>query len=170
MDGANALPEPYWNPGRRVFALWALIVLVGFIGTHLDQESPTKTNLIWVLLSVFGLGYMKKHMPFSDKPLRNIFLVWLVLVVLGIGFSQAAFYSASYGWLTQYLGAIWLGIMAAGHALTGIIDKKGVYITTTGMQLAALGALLFVPALFGIQHLVAGLVGALAMVWLILYA
>lgn len=170
VDGSNALPEPYWNAGRRVFAVWAAIVLVGFLGTQMYQENPTSVNLGWGILSLFGLGYMKKLMPFSEPALKKIYGVWFAIVVLGIAFSQAAFYSPTYGWLTQYLGAIWLGLMALGHGLTGLIDKKGVYGVTVGMQVAALAAILFLPSVLAIQYVVAGLVGALAMIWLILYA
>lgn len=169
-SGANALPKPYWNAGRRVFALWGLIVLSGFIGTHFDQTDATKVDLIWVVLSVIGLAYMKKQMSFEYKDLRNIFITWLVVIVFGIAMSQAAFTYVSLARLSGYLGAFWLVIMALGHAITGLIDKKKLYIATTGLQLVAALAIYMTPMLILYQYLIAGVVGALAMVMLILYA
>ncbi len=169
VAGATA-PVSYWNDGRKVFMLWAVIVLVGFIGTQYDQSSFNKVNGIWAILSIIGLVYMKMKMSFAYADLKRIYLVWLVLIVLGVAFSQAAFLNASLAQYIQYLGAIWLFIMAAGHALTGIIDKKKLYIGTTAIQVIAGVAVLLVPGALEVQYLIAGIVGAASMIALVLYA
>ena len=166
----NAAPEGYWNAGRRVFMLWAVIVLAGFIGTHKDQADPDKINLYWAVLSIVGLAYMKKQMPFTDGVLKRIFMTWFWIILFGMIVSVVAFKTAALAMLSGYLGVFWLVLMAAGHAITGKIDKKTVYVTTTGMQLLAAVCILMIPALLPLQYMVAGLVGALAMVWLVLFA
>ena len=161
--------EPYWNDGRKVFMLWAVIVLVGFLGTQYDQSSPEKVNGIWVVLSLVGLAYMKMKMSFQYADLKKIYLTWLVLIFAGIAYSEWIFYSA-YAPISQYLGGIWLFIMALGHAITGLIDKKKLYVGTTLLQVVAGFAVIYSPELAPNQYLVAGIVGALSMIALVLYA
>lgn len=165
----------YWNPIRRVFLVWAVIVLGGFLLTYWNLTAgPNTINLWWAVVALVGLIYTKKQMPFSDAGLRNIFLVWAVIIAFGIILSHAIFYSLPLLPYSQYLGAIWLALMALGHAVTGLIDKKKLYVLTVALQIAAAILIVFLmpsmPALFAVQYLVAGLVGAAAMVLLILYA
>jgi len=165
----------YWNPIRRVFLAWAVILLIGFWFTYSQITlGPTDTNIVWAVLAVCGLAYMKKQMPFSDHGLRDIFFVWFAIIVLGILFSEAIFYWPPALPYSGYLGAIWLTLMALGHCLTGILDRKKLYILTVAIQLAAafliVELLPSIPALFATQYLVAGIVGAFSMVLLILYA
>ncbi len=166
----NAAPEGYWNAGRRVFMLWAVIVFAGFIGTHKDQADPDKINLYWAILSLVGLAYMKKQMSFAYADLKKIYMTWFWVILVGMIVSVASFKTPALAQLSGYLGVFWLVIMALGHAITGKIDKKKVYITTTGMQLLAAALVFMIPALAPLQYLVAGAVGALAMVWLVLFA
>lgn len=174
MDNPAA-PISYWNPIRRVFLVWAVIVLGGFTLTYWNLAAgPSSINLGWVIVALLGLIYTKKQMPFSDAGLRNIFLVWLVVIAFGIALSQVIFSWQSLLPYSSYLGAIWLALMALGHALTGLIDKKRLYILTVSLQLIAAALIVVllpsIPALFALQYLIAGLVGAAAMVALILYA
>ncbi len=165
----------YWNPIRRVFLVWALVILVGFVFTYMSLAlGPSTINLVWVGLALIGLVYSKMQMSFSEKAFRNIFLAWTVIIVGGIALSHSMYYWPPLLMYSQYLGAIWLGLMALGHAVTGLIDKKKVYILTTLLQLIAGVCIVLllpsVPALFVLQYLIAGLVGAAAMLLLILYA
>src|SRR5882724_7501094 len=135
MDTAKA---PYWHGIRRLMLVWAAIVLFGFIGTYLHPAfMPTGTNVIWALLAVIGLVYSKKQMSFSDRGLRNIFLAWFVIIALGIALSEAVFYIPSLVSLAAYLGAVWLVLMAVGHAITGLLDKRKLYLLTVILQFAA---------------------------------
>lgn len=168
-------PAPYWHGVRRMFFLWAVIILVGFVWTYLNTAaSPTIINLGWVAFSLVGLVYSKMQMPFTSSTLRNIFFVWLAVIAAGITLTQSAFFVPSLLILVPNLGVFWLLVMALGHALTGIIDGKKFYIATVGLQLlAAVAAFVMVqanPALFAVQYLIAGAVGALSMVLLIRYA
>jgi len=160
--------EPYWNAGRKVFGLWAAIILGGFVATHYNQTD--KINYLWLALSLIGLAYMKKEMSFQYFDLKKIFLTWFYVILFGMIISFAAFSSPKLVFLSGYLGVFWLLVMALGHAITGIIDNKSVYVTTAGMQILAAGLTLYFLPLLIIQYLVAGLVGALAMIWLVLYA
>jgi hypothetical protein len=71
------------------------------------------------------------------------------------------------------IGILWLVIMGVGHAITGAIDRKKIYIATAGLQFLAAGGTMMLlsanPALFAMQYLIAGIVGALAMGILIVY-
>jgi hypothetical protein len=170
-----ATPVSYWNPIRRVFLVWAVIVLGGFTLTYWNLAAgPSNINLGWAIVAILGLIYTKKQMPFSDMALRNIFLAWFVVIAFGIALSQVIFTWQSLLPYSSYLGAIWLALMALGHALTGLIDKKKLYILTVSLQLVAAVLIVMLlpsmPVLFALQYLLAGLVGAAAMVLLILYA
>ncbi len=171
-------PESFWSPIRRMFALWVIILVVGFYGTQYGQDKgPTFTNVIWIVLGVIGVGYMKKVMPFADPvygpPNKKIFWTWFLIVFGGIVLTQASFYVAPLFMLVPYLGALWLFLMAIGHAITGLVDKKSlanVYAATTALQVAGALAILYSPTLMEPQFIFAGIVSALAMVLLIAFA
>ncbi len=176
MDISPASPEgSYWNGIRKLFLVWAVIVLAGFMFTYFEQTfSPTNINLFWAVLACIGLLYSKKQMPFSDRVLRNIFVVWLGIIIFGVAFSQVVFFWPPLFFFAGYLGAFWLVLMAFGHAVTGMIDKKKLYIFTAGIQLAA-AAFIFIfansmPALFTLQYLIAGFIGSASMAALLLFA
>jgi hypothetical protein len=156
-------------------ALWAVIILVGFVFTYYYQAlDPLSINIVWAILAIIGLTYSKRQMPFSDVVLKNIFMTWLVVIVLGIIFSHLSFVWSPLVYYASLLGAVWLVFMALGHAITGWIDGKKVYIITTALQLIA-AIYIFVsvgsmPDLYSTQYLIAGIVGAISMVLLILLA
>lgn len=167
-------PEGFWNPLRRLFALWGVIVLGGFVYTYIYIAStPLAINGMWLVLSLVGLGYTKYLLPWSETSGRLIFLTWTILVLGGIALTHAAFYSASFLFLASQIGILWLVIMGVGHGITGTIDGKKVYIVTAALHFAAAAAAYVViagnPMLFAVQYLVAGIVGAIAMGILIVY-
>lgn len=173
LSPANPVPTSYWNGIRKLFLVWAVIILAGFTFTYFAQTlSPTNINLSWAVLACIGLVYSKKQMPFSDRALRNIFFAWLGIIILGIAVSQAAFFWSPLFLVASYLGAFWLLLMAFGHAVTGIIDRKKVYIFTVAGQLAA-AVFIYIfansmPSLYTLQYLVAGVVGSASMLLLLL--
>jgi hypothetical protein len=101
-------------------------------------------------------------------------LTWLILIACGIAVTQLSFSTSSLSFVIQNVGPFWLLVMALGHAITGMFERKKIYIVTTLFQvLAAVGTSLFVsmnPADFTVQYLFAGAAGALSMIALILYA
>ncbi len=156
-------------------ALWAMIVLVGFLFTYLYQTlDPVSINLVWAVLAIIGFVYSKRQMPFSDEVLKKIFLGWLAIIVFGLLFSHLVFNWSPLFYYASYLGAVWLVLMALGHAFTGYIDRKKIYILTAGLQLVA-ALLIFIfadsmPSLYTAQYLIAGVIGAASMLILILFA
>lgn len=175
VSAPTSIPQAgFWNPLRRLFALWGVIVLGGFVFTYLYVAgTPVAINGVWLLLSLVGLGYTKYLLPWSEKSGRAIFLTWMILVLGGIALTHASFYAAPLLFLAPQIGVLWLVIMGVGHAITGGIDGKKVYIVTAALQcVAAVGmyaALAGDPMLFAVQYLVAGIVGAIAMGILIVY-
>lgn len=122
FSSANTVLQSYWNGIRKLFLVWAVIVLVGFTFVYFNQAlSPTTINVFWGILAGIGLLYSKKQMPFSDRVLRNIFWAWFGIIAFGIAISQASFFWPPLFFLSAYLGAFWLILMAFGHAVTGII-------------------------------------------------
>lgn len=163
-----------WSGIQKLFLVWAIIILAGFLFTYFNQTlNPTNINILWAVLAGFGLFYSKKQMPFDDQTLRNIFLVWLGIIIFGIAVSQSAFFWPPLFFVASYLGVLWLLLMALGHTLTGIIDKKKLYIVTVAIQLlAAVFIMVFansMPTLYSLQYLIAGLVGAGSMILLFLF-
>jgi len=68
--------RPYWGICRRVYLVWAIVILIGFVATHFHQL-PDINNL-WLLLSVVGLtymGFLLKQLQFRDRT-----LVWIGLL------------------------------------------------------------------------------------------
>lgn len=175
ISPSGVAPVAYWNGVRKLMAVWAAVIFVGFLFTYLYPTlSSTNINIVWAILSAMALIYSKRQMSWSDVSLRNIFLVWLVVIVLGLIFSEIAFSVPSLYYYASLLGAVWLVFMALGHALTGIIDRKKIYILTTALQLAA-AIYIFAsvsgdPSLYATQYLIAGIVGAISMILLILLA
>jgi len=175
QNTAAAVPEPYWNLGRKIFLLWAVVILVGFTLTYFTRTiNPTLVNLGWAGVSLAALVYMKRLMPFSDPGLRNLFLLWSVLIALGIALTEGAFTVPILVFIAPNIGVFWLVLMALGHALSGALVRKKIYIATTAFQLAAaLGAYLLIagaPEYFAVQYLIVGVAGSLSMVILIFRA
>lgn len=166
----QAVPSvSFWNPLRRMFLAWAVIILAGFIATHFNQSD--RINWAWLVLSIGGLVYMKRILPFSDRGSRNVFFVWFGVIAVGMAFSFAAFRVAFLAALSGYLGAFWLVLMALGHALTGMLDGKAVYALTALLQIVLAGVVYYnVGNALLYQHLIAGVVGSVAMGILIRYA
>ena len=173
-SSSRVTPATYWNGVRKLMALWAAIIFVGFLFTYFYQTlNPTSINIVWGILAAIGLIYSKKQMPWSDVVLRNIFLVWLIIIVLGLTLSQIIFILPPLYYYASLLGAVWLMIMALGHTLTGFIDKKKIYILTAGLQLVV-AFLIFafvnsIPSLYTLQYLIAGIVGAASMMLLLIF-
>jgi hypothetical protein len=169
-------PVRYWNPVRILFALWGLIVIGGFLFTYYDQNATiVQIDGVWVVLALIGLIYMKWLLPWRESSGRAIFLTWLVLIALGIALTHISFaIPALLMTVAPRIGVLWLIIMGLGHAITGAIDRKKIYILTALLQFAAAYGTWTVlasnPALFQDQYLVAGVVGAISMLLLVVYA
>lgn len=162
--------QPYWNICRRVYLVWAIIVFAGFIATHFYQLP--EINYLWLILSVIGLGYMGlllKQMRFWEQKLLYIALLWLLTIAFGLTISTIIFVYEPLGEMSAYLGIFWLFLMGLAHILNRVVDPSLVYLQSGGIQILT-GAICFIfEPLLSIQYLAAGLVGALAMVWLILF-
>jgi hypothetical protein len=167
MEFGKYFTKIYWNPARKVFAVWAIIILMGFIATHFYQD-PT-VNWVWTVLSVIGLWVMYKHMPLRIPKLKKIFLGWVGVIVFGMVFSFAIFSFESLYFLIGYLGIFWLLLMGIGHWLNGWFDRSKIYIYSGLVQVVAgVACYFFLPLLLN-QYIVAGVVGAVAMVMLLLF-
>ncbi len=166
-------PAGYWTPLRKLFALWGAIVLAGFVFTYLNQTAtPLLIDGVWAALSLIGLAYMKTLLPLRGSS-GAIFFTWLILIVGGIVLTHLSFTNPSLLFIAPQIGIFWLVIMGLGHAITGAIDGKKVYIATAGLQFIAAGGTAMLlssdPTLFAMQYLIAGIAGALAMGILIVY-
>lgn len=145
---------------RRACLLWAALITVSFVTAQFYQQ-PSIVWL-WLLCGLAGTGYMIKLRLSS-------YLISLVIASLAVGGSMSAlsFELAGLAWLKLYLGVFWLFMMSLTHLAASLLDRpKQVYYVSTAM-LALAGALsLLLESLLIIQFLVAGLVGALVLLWL----
>lgn len=154
----------------RVYFVWLVIVVVGFVATHFHQEN--NINALWFFLSVFGLGYMYKTMPMRVKQMRNIFLAWLIPIVFGMVISAAAFYINPQvgGYIIANLGAIWMIIMAIGFAANGAVDPPGrLYWMAVAANLAGGIACFMFDSLVPMQYVIAAIVSGWSMLSLWLF-
>lgn len=159
---------PFWNLCSRVYFVWAAIVLIGFTATQFHQLPDI--NWLWLALSAIGLGYMGLLLlqPQNRSPsLLYTGLVWLLTIGFGLAISALACLTAPLAGLLVYLGSFWLFLMGIGHFLNGIVDPPlNPYLMSGGIQLlAGVTCLIFLPVQT-FQYLVAGLVGAAAMIGL----
>ncbi|MFQ3613759.1 MAG: hypothetical protein SNJ68_08605 [Cyanobacteriota bacterium] len=166
-----ASPAPFWNICRRVYLVWAVLLLVGFAATQFHQEASI--NWLWLVISLLGLGYMVRQtsLPeFRAAGLVHLYfvgLVWTLVIALGMVLSVLPFVGrTALASLSQYLGVFWLFQMGLGHWLNGMVDPpRRPYWITGGIQILA-GIVCLVWGLEW-QFLAAGGVGALAMLLLI---
>jgi hypothetical protein len=160
---------PYWNICRRVYLVWALVIFVGFIATQFHQLPDI--NYLWLFLSLIGLGYMAlqlKQIKFKNLQLLYIGLLWLLTIAFGMAVSILCFVYEPLGEVSAYLGIFWLLLMGIAHLFNGMVDRNRTYFLTGGVQIIA-GAIGFMfEPLQTMQYLAAGIIGAGAMVWLIL--
>jgi hypothetical protein len=162
--------RPYWGICRRVYLVWAIMILIGFIATHFYQI-PNINNL-WLILSAIGLGYMGfslKQLQFRDPMLAMIGLLWLFTIAFGLMISILTFVIEPLAELSLYLGIFWLGLMGLAHLFNGVVDRSYIYWLTGSAQILT-GVLCFaLEPLQSLQYLIAGLIGSAAMVALILF-
>ncbi|MDX2272027.1 MAG: hypothetical protein NW237_08765 [Cyanobacteriota bacterium] len=171
--GASPRSTAFWSICRRVYLVWAVIVLGGFVATHFYQAAGA--NWFWLILSLMGLGYMMRQtqLPeFHKAGLAHLFyvaMVWTLTIALGMVISVIPFLNTNpLTPLSLYLGAFWLFQMGTGHLLNGMVDPpRQIYWLTGGLQYVAGGLCLGIPALLSWQYLLAGVVGGLAMILLI---
>ena len=166
----NSQVTPYWNICRRVYLVWAIIIAFGFISTQFHQL-PDINNL-WLVLSFLGLGYMAialLQLKSCNRQLIYIGLIWLLTIGFGLFISIAAFIYEPLGELTAYLGSFWLLLMGVGLGLNSLADRSPTYLIFGGIEiLFGLACYLFEPLILW-QYLIAGGVGSLAMLGLMIY-
>ena len=167
MKGSRT--RPLWTLCRRVYLVWGVILLVGFLATHFHQEP--NINILWLLLSLVGLGYMVRQTSLPEfrrhsglAHLYYVGFVWVLVIALGMLVSVVPFVGRTpLNGLAQYLGIFWLAQMGLGHGLNGLVDPpRWPYWVTAGGQVLA--ALVCLGWGMDYQYLVAGGVGSLAMV------
>ncbi len=167
---SESTARPYWGICRRVYLVWAIVILIGFVATHFHQL-PDINNL-WLLLSVAGLTYMSfllKQLQFRDRALVRIGLLWLFTITFGLVISILAFVMEPLAELSSYLGVFWLSLMGLAHLFNGAVDRSHIYWLTGGAQIL-MSVLCFVIEPFqSLQYLIAGVTGSVAMLMLIIF-
>jgi hypothetical protein len=166
----NSTNRPYWNICRRVYLVWAIVILIGFIATHFYQLPDI--NKLWLFLSTLGLAYMGfslKQLHFRDRTLVLIGLLWLSTIAFGMMISILAFVIEPLAALSASLGVFWLGLMGLAHLFNGAVDRSYIYWLTGSAQILT-GVLCFVvEPLQLVQYLIAGAIGSTGMLVLILF-
>jgi hypothetical protein len=166
----NSTSRPYWNICRRVYLVWAIAILIGFIATHFHQLPDI--NKLWLFLSALGLAYMGfslKQLHFRDRILMRIGLLWLFTIAFGMTISILAFLIEPLAELSATLGVFWLGLMGLAHLFNGAVDRSYIYWLTGGAQILTSMLCYVVEPLQLLQYLIAGAIGSTAMLMLILF-
>lgn len=151
----------------RVYFLWAVLLLIGFVATHFYQIKLI--NGFWAFLSVIGLYYMYRVMPLKVKQMKRIFIVWLLTILAGMVVSGLVFYvhGSAAGLLISHLGAFWMLVMAVGYALNGLVDPPATWYWFAAALNVIFGVLCFtVDALLPGQYLIAAVVSSWSMLYL----
>ena len=153
----------------RVYLLWAILAPLGFVATHFYQQYMI--NVLWAVIAIVGLGFMGKVMPLRVGQMRKIFAAWLVPIFLGMCVSGLVFYvDATWAYqLMGHLGAFWLGMLALGYFLNGLVDSpSGWYWLAVALNAVASVACFTLAPFEQGQYLVAAIVSGWSMVnlWL----
>jgi hypothetical protein len=122
----------------RVYLVWTILAPLGFVATQFYQRHAI--NALWTLISIIGLYYMFRVMPMRVRQVQYIFLAWLIPIFLGMCVSGAVFYMHNdlTAAILSHLGAFWLGVMAVGYLLNGLVDPpSGWYWINTGINAVA---------------------------------
>jgi len=149
----------------RVYLVWALLLPIGFVATHLYQRHAI--NALWTIIAIVGLGYMYRVMPIKVRQMQHILWAWLAPIGFGLLVSAVVFYvdTANAATLIAHLGAFWLGIMAVGYFLNGLADSspRGWYWFAGALNLAAAVACWTIEPFIQGQYLIAAIVSAWSM-------
>ncbi len=152
-----------------VYLSWAILTGIGFTATHFRQEKSI--NILWVIISVLGLGFMVWKMPLRDRQMRKIFLVWFITIVFGMIVSGLAFYIPALQKRTQDLGIFWLVIMAYGYLANAYVDNppRTWYYVAFVVNILAAVACLTISSFQDLQYIVAAVVSVYSMLslWLL---
>ncbi|GAC1392878.1 MAG: hypothetical protein NVSMB46_09770 [Candidatus Saccharimonadales bacterium] len=152
----------------RVYLLWATLLPIGFIATHYYQRE--NINILWIIISIIGLGYMYKVMPLKNKQMKQIFASWLAPITVGIIISGLVFYINSIGQLQGYLGGFWLLVMAVGYLFNGLSDPPSHwYWFACVLNIVAGIACFIVPSFVVAQYIIAASISSWSMLYLWLY-
>ncbi|MGQ9838347.1 MAG: hypothetical protein ACUVRV_10370 [Cyanobacteriota bacterium] len=90
-------PRTPWNICRRVYLVWAVLLLIGFAAIQFHQEASI--NWLGLGISLFGFGYMARQtgLPkFRAAGLVYLYflgLVWRWVIALGMVLSVLPFVS-----------------------------------------------------------------------------
>ncbi|GAC1387534.1 MAG: hypothetical protein NVS1B7_0670 [Candidatus Saccharimonadales bacterium] len=150
------------NTRAQVYLLWAVLTGVGYVATHYYQNP--NINIVWIILSVIGLGYMAKVMPLQIAQMKKIFLAWLVPIIVGIAVSGLAVHTQLFPQLVGYLGAFWLVVMAVGYVSNGIVDQPSTwYYVAAALNLLAALLIYTVDQLVVSQYLIVAVISVWSM-------
>jgi len=71
--------------------------------------------------------------------------------------------------LSAYLGVFWLSLMGLAHVFNGVVDRSYMYWLTGGTQILTSALCFAIEPLQSLQYLIAGVIGSVAMLMLILF-
>lgn len=153
----------------RVYFLWMLIVITGFVATHYHQRKTI--NPVWFSLALIGLVYMWRVMPMQVKQMRQILYAWLIPIAFGMAVSGLVFYvdSDSSANLIANLGGFWLLVMAVGYLWNGLVDPPtGWYYFAVLINVVAGLACIKLDSWRSVQYLIAAIISGWSMInlWL----
>lgn len=149
----------------KVYLLWAALVGIGFVWTHLYQNP--NINIIWTVLSIVGFGYMYKAMPLKLEPMRRIYASWLIPVFIGMAWSVLAVRTDILPELVSYLGPFWLIVMAVGYIWNGLVDSPGLWYYIAGaVNVLAAIAIYLNSDLLEVQYLLIAVISIWSMLML----
>jgi hypothetical protein len=168
MDTKIDFRSLMYDSRARVYLLWAVLTGIGYVATHFYQQRAI--NILWVILSIIGLGFMYRVMPLGVKQMKRIFLSWLVPIGFGVVVSGLVFYLDGIAQLLGYLGAFWLLVQAVGFFWNGLVDPPSdwYYIVAAVNAVAAAACYLLDP-LVSVQYLIAAVVTVWSMLMLWIY-
>lgn len=165
MDSKISLEVLLYETRARVYALWALLVGIGYVATHYYQNP--NINVVWLVLSAIGFYYMYKVMPLSVSQMKQIYASWLIPITLGLVVSVIAARTSMLPELLGYLGAFWLAVQAVGFFWNGLVDGPAVwYYVAAAVNLLGALAIYSVDSLLIVQYLLAAIISVWSMLML----
>lgn len=140
----------------QIFVLWSAIIAIIFGVAQFSPVSWTTQALVWTGLTLVGIVGMVVLAWFwvTVERLRWVVYAWASLMGFGIVYTDLGILGGCWQ-LIPYLCPLWLGLSALGYLVTGFGMRSRAFLTTGGLHLLGIVALL---AIEGWQFLMSGLV------------
>ncbi len=128
-----SLNTAYKVPLRRIYLIWGIVLLIGFI---LSGYGILGGYGHWYILSLIGVASQIVGMRLSSWQSKVLLIMWALVSFIGTFRTQQIFA----GWIDYpgylgHIGMFWLAIISMPQVITGYLLKKKLQMALGGIWL-----------------------------------